>query len=31
VIMGVCGYAVIWGLFEYSLQMRWPPGLLIGY
>jgi hypothetical protein len=31
VIMGACGYAVIWGLFEYTLEMRWPPGLLIGY
>lgn len=31
VIIGVCGYAVIWGLVEYPLEMRWPPGLLIGY
>jgi hypothetical protein len=31
VIMGVCAYALIWGLFEYVLEMRWPPGLLIGY
>jgi hypothetical protein len=31
IIMGVCAYALIWGLFEYVLEMRWPPGLLIGY
>jgi hypothetical protein len=31
VMMGACAYAVIWGLFEYLLEMRWPPGLLIGY
>ena len=30
-IMGVCTYGVIWGLFEYMLETRWPPGLLIGY
>ena len=30
-IMGACAYALIWGLFEYTLEMRWPPGLLIGY
>jgi hypothetical protein len=24
-------YGLIWGLFEYTLEMRWPPGLLIGY
>ncbi len=30
-IMGGCAYALIWGLFEYTLEMRWPPGLLIGY
>lgn len=30
-IMGLCGYALVWGLFEYVLEMRWPPGLLIGY
>ena len=22
---------IIWGLFEYTLEMRWPPGLLFGY
>jgi hypothetical protein len=31
VIMATCTYGVIWGLFEYTLEMRWPPGLLIGY
>jgi hypothetical protein len=24
-------YGVIWGLFEYTLEMRWPPGALFGY
>ena len=27
-IMGVCTYLVIWGLFEYMLETRWPPGIL---
>jgi Tripartite tricarboxylate transporter TctB family len=31
VIMAACTYGVIWGLFEYTLEMRWPPGLLFGY
>jgi hypothetical protein len=30
-LMTVCTYAIIWGLFEYTLEMRWPPGLLFGY
>ncbi|MPZ76090.1 MAG: hypothetical protein GEU77_06160 [Deltaproteobacteria bacterium] len=30
-IMGVCTYGIIWGLFEYTLETRWPPGILIGY
>ena len=30
-VMGGCAYALVWGLFEYTLEMRWPPGLLIGY
>lgn len=30
-VMGACAYAVVWGLFEYTLEMRWPPGMLIGY
>jgi hypothetical protein len=24
-----CTYALVWGLFEYMLETRWPPGLLI--
>jgi len=28
-IMGVCTVALVWGLFEYMLEMRWPPGLLL--
>lgn len=31
VIMAACTYGMIWGLFEYTLEMRWPPGLLFGY
>ena len=27
-IMAVCTYALVWGLFEYMLETRWPPGLL---
>ena len=30
-IMAACTYGMIWGLFEYTLEMRWPPGLLFGY
>ena len=30
-VMGGVAYAVISGLFEYTLEMRWPPGILIGY
>ena len=29
-IMTGCTYALIWGLFEYMLETRWPPGLLFG-
>lgn len=29
-ILGVCAYAFIWGLFEYMLETRWPAGLLFG-
>jgi Tripartite tricarboxylate transporter TctB family len=29
-IMAVCTYLVIWGLFEYMLETRWPAGLLFG-
>jgi hypothetical protein len=31
IVMTVLTYGLIWGLFEYTLEMRWPPGLLIGY
>ena len=27
-IMGACTYALVWGLFEYMLETRWPPGIL---
>ena len=30
-VMGGLAYAVISGLFEYTLEMRWPAGLLFGY
>jgi hypothetical protein len=30
-IMAVCTYLLIWGLFEYMLEARWPPGLLFGW
>ena len=30
-IIGGCAYLVIWGLFEYMLETRWPAGLLFGY
>lgn len=30
-VMGAFTYALIWGLFEYTLETRWPPGVLIGY
>jgi hypothetical protein len=30
IILGVCTYGIVWGLFEYMMEMRWPPGLLIG-
>ncbi len=29
-ILGVGAYGFIWGLFEYMLETRWPPGLLFG-
>jgi hypothetical protein len=29
-IMTACTYLLIWGLFEYLLESRWPPGLLFG-
>jgi hypothetical protein len=27
-IMAACTYLLIWGLFEYMLESRWPHGLL---
>ncbi|MGZ8495934.1 MAG: tripartite tricarboxylate transporter TctB family protein [Candidatus Binatia bacterium] len=30
-IIGGCAYLVIWGLFEYMLETRWPAGILFGY
>ena len=27
-IAAVCAYALFWGLFEYMLETRWPPGIL---
>lgn len=29
-ILGICAYGFIWGLFEYILETRWPAGLLFG-
>ena len=29
-IAAACTYALVWGLFEYMLETRWPPGALIG-
>ena len=29
-IAAACTYALVWGLFEYMLETRWPPGILIG-
>ncbi len=29
-ILGVCAYAMLWGLFEYMLETRWPTGILFG-
>ena len=29
-ILGACAYLLIWGLFEYMLETRWPPGILFG-
>ena len=28
--LGICGYLMICGLFEYMLETRWPAGLLFG-
>jgi hypothetical protein len=29
IIIGASAYALIWGLFEYMLETRWPAGLLL--
>ena len=29
-IATACAYALVWGLFEYMLETRWPAGLLFG-
>jgi len=29
-IMAGSAYALVWGLFEYMLETRWPPGMLFG-
>ncbi|MGH7853348.1 MAG: tripartite tricarboxylate transporter TctB family protein [Candidatus Binatia bacterium] len=29
-IATACTYALVWGLFEYMLETRWPPGILFG-
>ena len=30
VIATACAYGLVWGLFEYMLETRWPAGLLFG-
>jgi hypothetical protein len=30
-VMTACTYVLIWGLFEYMLETRWPAGLVFGY
>jgi hypothetical protein len=30
VVAAACTYALVWGLFEYVLETRWPPGALFG-
>ncbi|HWO42053.1 MAG TPA: tripartite tricarboxylate transporter TctB family protein [Candidatus Eisenbacteria bacterium] len=27
-VMTVCTYLLVWGVFEYTLEMKWPPGAL---
>ncbi len=29
-IMTACTYGLLWGLFEYMLETRWPAGILFG-
>lgn len=28
-LIAACTFAIVWGLFEYMLEARWPPGILI--
>ncbi len=28
-LMGECAYLFLWGVFEYMLETRWPPGMLL--
>jgi len=28
-LIGACTFAIVWGFFEYMLEARWPPGILI--
>jgi len=30
-VITACTFLLIWGLFEYMLETRWPAGLLFGY
>lgn len=30
IVLGACAYLMIWGLFEYMLETRWPAGILFG-
>jgi hypothetical protein len=30
ILLGVCAYGFLWGLFEYMLETRWPSGILFG-
>ena len=30
-IATACTYGLVWGMFEYMLETRWPPGLLFGW
>jgi hypothetical protein len=29
-LIGACTFLIVWGFFEYMLDARWPPGILIG-
>ena len=31
ILVGASAYALIWGLFEYLLETRWPSGAFFGY